>query len=217
MDAALPGQACLCHQRWARSCPAWSTGAHGAVAGAHAVHLCSASWFPSVSMRVLGTDVQKRSCCHVSLPQPSPGPRPQQGGSRGCPGRTRWRTGPEPGRLTSVQKVTNGGKEARAGPGTRLETSLLESTWAGVAVLLVSCPNGGHSFGLLSVYSPPDRPEPLLGAAPVSSGVGPTRSPCHSCGNRVTGRSLPPGSEPGFEPTSSDCSHVLCPPQPELG
>lgn len=147
---------------------------------------------------------------------PAPG-RPQQGGSRGCPGRTRWRTGPEPGRLTSVQKVTNGGKEARAGPGTRLETSLLESTWAGVAVLLVSCPNGGHSFGLLSVYSPPDRPEPLLGAAPVSSGVGPTRSPCHSCGNRVTGRSLPPGSEPGFEPMSSDCSHVLCPPQPELG
>lgn len=147
---------------------------------------------------------------------PAPG-RPRQGGSRGCPGQTRWRTGPEPGRLTSVQKVTNGGKEARAGPGTRLETSLLESTWAGVAVLLVSCPNGGHSFDLLSVYSPPDCPEPLLGAAPVSSGVGPTRSPCHSCGNRVTGRSLPPGSEPGFEPTSSDCSHVLCPPQPELG
>lgn len=28
-------------------------------------------------MRVLGTDVQKRSCCHVSLSQPSPGPGPR--------------------------------------------------------------------------------------------------------------------------------------------
>lgn len=120
----------------------------------------------------------------------------------------RRRTGPEPGRLTSVQEVTDGGKEARAGPGTRLETLLLESMWAGVAILLISHPAGSHSFDLLSVYSPPDRPEPLLGAAPVSSGVRPTRSPCHSCGNRVTGRSLPPGSEPGFEPMSSDCSHV---------
>lgn len=36
-------------------------------------------------MGVLGTDVQKRSCCHVSLPQPSPGPRPQGGRGREAP------------------------------------------------------------------------------------------------------------------------------------
>lgn len=156
------------------------------------------------------------------LPWLSPDPRPpalgqlQQGGSRGCPGRARRRTAPEPGRLTSVQKFTNGGKEARAGPETHLETSLLESTWAGVAVLVIARPDGGRSFSLRSVYSPPDRPEPSC-VQPVSSGVGPPRSPCHNCGNQVPGGSPPTGSEPGFEPMSSDCSHVLCPPQPELG
>lgn len=169
-----PGQVCLCHRKWAQSCPAWSAGARGAVVGARAGHLCSASWFPLVFMRGLGTDVQKCCLCHVSLLRPSPDPWPlalgqqRQGGSRGCPGRTR--TAPEPGRLTSVQKLTNGGKEARAGPETHLETSLLESTWAGVAVLLVSHPDGGRSFGLLGIYSPPDRPEPLLCAARLLRG-----------------------------------------------
>lgn len=192
------------------------------MAGARAGRLCSASWFPLVFMRGLGTDVQKCCLCHVSLPQPSPDPWPpalgqlRQGGSRGCPGRARRRTAPESGRLTSVQTLTNGGKEARAGPETHLETSVLESTWAGVAVLLVSHPDGGRSFDLQSVYSLPDRPEPSR-VQPVSLGVGPPRSLCHNCGNRVTGGSPPPGSEPGFEPMSSDCSHVLCPPQPELG
>ena len=57
----------------ARSCPAWSTGARGAVAGARAGRLCSASWFPSVFVTGLGTNVRKRGH-YVSLPQPSPGP-----------------------------------------------------------------------------------------------------------------------------------------------
>lgn len=210
-----PGQVCLCHQRWARSCPAWSAGARGAVAGARAGRLCSAPWCPLVVMRGLGTDVQKCCClCPVSLPRPSPGPRPpalgqpRQGGSRGCPGRTRRRTASEPGHLTSVQKLTHGGKEARAGPETHLETSLLESMWAGVAVLLVSHPDGGRSFRLRSVYSPQDCPEPSC-VQSVSSGAGHRRAPCHNCGNRVTGGHHHQGGSLDLSPcllTAATCS-----------